>query len=84
VEALCTDLKLVQAARQAERARVQQQIDKIETELEAKLAAARREGAEECERKIAAIKEAGKLEPPRHTNSPQPSTPRHTPSGPPS
>lgn len=62
VEAMCTDLKLVQAARQAEQARVQQRMEMIDTEVEAKLAASRREGVEECERKIAAIKEAGKLE----------------------
>ena len=61
VEALCTDLKLVQVARQAEQARVQQHIDMIDGEMESKLAAARAEGAEESARMIAAVKDAGRL-----------------------
>ena len=38
---------------------MQQRIDKIDSELEERLAAARAEGAEESSRRIAAVKEAG-------------------------
>ena len=61
MEAICTDLKLVQVARHAEQTRVQQHIEKIDAELEKRLAAVRAEGAEESLRRIEAVKEAGAL-----------------------
>jgi len=54
IEALCTDLKLVQAARQAEHTSVKRHIQRLDEEREQDLARVRQEELETCQRKFMA------------------------------
>lgn len=54
IQALCTDLKLVQAARQAEHTSVKKHIQRLDEEREQDLARARQEELETCQQKCKA------------------------------